>query len=157
MSNPPLEIVIRKAVKKDIPAIYRILAVFAEQQLLLPRPQMDILLTLDSFHVACVNGEVAGCVALRDYGNDLYEVRSLAVAEKFQNMRLASGMVTELINSLAGKKARLFALTYRDNFFRNLGFRVVEKTLFPEKIWSDCERCPKKDHCDEIAVLMELP
>ena len=78
------------------------------------------------------------------------------MAEKFQNMRLASKLVTEQMNLLAGKKARLFALTYRDNFFCNLGFRVVEKTLFPEKIWSDCERCPKKDHCDEIAVLMEL-
>ena len=150
------KIVIRKAEEKDVPAIYQILAVFAEQRLLLPRPQMDILLQIDTFHVACVDGEVAGCAALRDYGNELYEVRSLAVAEKFQNMRLASKLDTGQMNLLAGKKARLFALTYRDNFFRNLGFRIVEKTLFPEKFWSDCERCPKKDHCDEIAVLMEL-
>ena len=150
------EIMIRTAVEADVPAIYQVLAAFAEQRLLLPRPQMDILLQIDTFHVACVNGEVAGCAALRDYGNELYEVRSLAVSEKFQNMGLASMLVTEQMNILAGKNARLFALTYRDNFFQRLGFRVVEKTLFPEKIWSDCERCPKKDHCDEIAVLMEL-
>lgn len=150
------ELLIRKAVPEDVPEIYQILAVFAEQHLLLPRPQLDILMRIENFYVACVDGKVAGCAALRDYGNELYEVRSLAVAEKFQNMGLASKIVTAQLESLAGKSARVFALTYRDNFFQRLGFSVVEKTLFPEKIWSDCERCTKKDHCDEIAVLMEL-
>lgn len=153
-ANPVIQI--RKAAVEDVPAIYQILATFAEQRLLLPRPQLDILMRIENFYVACVDGEVAGCAALRDYGNELYEVRSLAVAERFQNLGLASKIVTAQLESLAGKNARVFALTYRDHFFQRLGFSVVEKTLFPEKIWSDCERCPKKDHCDEIAVLMEL-
>ena len=55
-----------------------------------------------------------------------------------------------------GIPAKIFALTYRDNFFCNLGFRIVEKDMFPEKIWSDCVLCPKQNCCDEIAVLLEL-
>ena len=54
------------------------------------------------------------------------------------------------------RPARVFALTYRANFFCRLGFRIVSKELFPQKIWSDCSVCPKKDRCDETAVLMEL-
>ena len=52
-------------------------------------------------------------------------------------------------------KWRLFALTLQPEFFRALGFTEVEKDLFPEKIWSDCSKCSKRDCCDEIALLME--
>jgi len=24
------------------------------------------------------------------------------------------------------------------------------------KVWSDCARCPKQDHCDEIAMVRSL-
>lgn len=150
------QILIRKANQHDVPGIYRLLEIFAREHLLLPRPQLDILLQIDSFTVATCDDLVVGCAALRDYGNELYEVRSLAVDSAYQNRRIASGIVTEQLQSLAGRNARVFALTYRDHFFQNLGFQIVEKNLFPEKIWSDCERCVKKDHCDEIAVLLEL-
>ena len=42
-------------------------------------------------------------------------------------------------------------------FFRRLGFQVVDKYSFPPKIWSDCCVCPKKDHCDETAVMIGVP
>ena len=53
--------------------------------------------------------------------------------------------------------ARLMALTYEQEFFGKLGFRVVPKETLPLKVWSDCVRCPKKDGCDEIAVVLDLP
>ncbi len=55
-----------------------------------------------------------------------------------------------------GEKARVFALTYRADFFQTLGFRIVDKGMFPEKIWSDCIICPKRYRCDETAVLLEV-
>lgn len=36
------------------------------------------------------------------------------------------------------------------------GFTVVEKDIFPEKVWTDCIHCPKQHACDEIAVLKIL-
>ena len=61
-----------------------------------------------------------------------------------------------MLRERGGGPFRVFALTYQEKFFRHLGFRIVDKSLFPEKIWSDCAVCPKKDRCDEIAVLMEI-
>ena len=48
------------------------------------------------------------------------------------------------------------ALTYEQAFFAKLGFDVVAKEQLPLKVWSDCVRCPKRDNCDEIAVVRTL-
>lgn len=149
---------VRAAAPEDVNFIYELLAGYAKERLLLPRPHLDLLERIGNFLIAEVEGEQAGCCALRDYGGGLYEVRSLAVAKKFLNRGIASEMVLCHMERLRkkGVPARLFALTYRDAFFNRLGFRIVDKSMFPEKIWSDCAICPKKDHCDETAVLTEL-
>jgi amino-acid N-acetyltransferase len=51
---------------------------------------------------------------------------------------------------------RIFALTYRADFFKKLGFVEVDKDVLPQKIWADCIHCPKYPDCDETAVLLEL-
>jgi amino-acid N-acetyltransferase len=51
---------------------------------------------------------------------------------------------------------RLMALTYEQRFFEKLGFEAVGKETLPLKVWSDCVRCPKRDGCDEIAVVRVL-
>ena len=142
----------------DVMAIHDLLKVYAEDRLLLPRPPEDILEKIRNFRIAEVDGKFAGCAALRDYGNSLYEVRSLAVVKEFIGCRIGSQLVSRFLKEKQeeGVPAKIFALTYRDNFFCNLGFRIVEKDMFPEKIWSDCILCPKKNCCDEIAVLFEI-
>jgi amino-acid N-acetyltransferase len=37
-----------------------------------------------------------------------------------------------------------------------MGFEVVSKDTLPLKVWSDCVRCPKRDGCDEIAMVRLL-
>lgn len=145
-------------INADIMSIHQLLKIYAEEHLLLPRPPEDILEKIRNFRIVEVNGVFAGCAALRDYGNSLYEVRSLAVVKEFTGLRIGSKLVNTLIDEKRkeGIPAKIFALTYRDNFFCNLGFKIVEKDMFPEKIWSDCILCPKKHCCDEIAVLFEL-
>ena len=72
---------------------------------------------------------------------------------------IGRAMIEALIAGLRirRKKFRLFALTYQVEFFKALGFRVVDRSLFPEKIWSDCAKCPKNACCDETAMLIEFP
>jgi amino-acid N-acetyltransferase len=71
------------------------------------------------------------------------------------------GIGKTMVNSIIGrlnrerKNWRLFTLTLQVGFFRSLGFSVVEKEIFPEKIWSDCSKCPKYSCCDETALLLE--
>ena len=50
----------------------------------------------------------------------------------------------------------VFAFTYVDEFFRKVGFHVVERGVLPLKAWKDCLRCSKFQACDEIAVLRIL-
>jgi hypothetical protein len=51
---------------------------------------------------------------------------------------------------------KVMALTYERKFFQNLGFEVVSKESLPLKVWSECFRCPKRDNCDEIAMVRVL-
>ena len=154
----PAGFTLRKANESDVMNIHDLLAVYAREKLLLPRTPEDLRERIANFSILELDGKFAGCVALRNYGNGLFEVRSLAVVKEFTGCRigskLVSGFITEKQNE--GVPAKIFALTYRDNFFCNLGFRIVEKDMFPEKIWSDCVICPKKNCCDEIAVLFEI-
>ena len=151
-------IVFRHAVPDDVPTIHELVCLYAKERLLLPRPAEDILEKIGNFHILELDGRPVGCAALRNYGNSLYEIRSLAVRKEYLNRRLGSRMVEGLLQLLRdkGEPARVFALTYRDNFFIQHGFRIVDKKMFPEKIWSDCAVCPKKDRCDEIAVLLSI-
>lgn len=151
---------LRNADEQDVMNIHELLKVYAADRLLLPRPPEDILEKIRNFRILELNGEFAGCTALRNYGGGLYEVRSLAVRKEMLGKGAGSAMVAALLDSLrrtTTEPVRVFALTYRDNFFHRLGFQTVEKEMFPEKIWSDCSVCPKKDRCDEIAVLIEIP
>ena len=48
---------------------------------------------------------------------------------------------------------RVFVLTRAPRFFERLDFRPVSVNALPEKILKDCARCPKKENCDEIAMI----
>ena len=149
---------VRPAFKSDVPAIKNLLAFYAKDGIVLPRSEQDILDHLENFVIAEHVDKLVGCAAVRDFGNNLFEVRSLALKGQYIGLGLGREMMEEIIKRLRREKApcRLFALTYRAPFFRKLGFHDVDKNIFPEKIWSDCVKCPKKDHCDEDALLIEL-
>ena len=153
MSDIP---VIRPAAEDDVPGIHRLLSEYARRGIVLDRSEADLLHYLKNFTVAVeASGMVVGCMAVRDFGNDLLEVRSLAVDAD----RQGAGIGRQLVESAKARLDRsregyrLFALTLTPEFFLRLGFTVVKKDLFPEKIWHDCSQCPKQDHCDEVAVI----
>jgi len=112
---------------------------------------------LRDFAVYEENGQVLGCVGLTIIWSDLSEVRSLAV-DKVAHGR---GIGRELTQWAIGEARRLhirriMSLTYEKKFFEKLGFVVVEKDSLPLKVWSDCVACPKRDDCDEIAMVYTL-
>ena len=152
---------IRPARFEDAPAIYALLATFSTEGKLLPRPVADIQARIANFIVAELDGAVAACGALRDFGNNLNEIRSLAVRRDLAGQGIGSRLVRALLEKAAertgGGKGHVFALTYRVALFQHLGFRIIDKYTVPPKIWSDCCICPKKDHCDETAVVIDVP
>ncbi len=148
---------VRDAQKQDIPDIHEMLCVYAEQQIILPRSEKDIEEHLGNFVVALWDGNICGCCAVRDFDNDLIELRSLVVMQGLEGKGIGRAMVEAIIGGLklAHEHFCLFALTYQALFFQKLGFHLVVKDMFPQKIWSDCIKCPKKDNCDELAVVFQ--
>ena len=150
-------LIIRKASAQDVESIHALLELYAPAGIVLSRSKEDINFFISNFTVAIYEDKVCGCAAVRDFGNDLLEVRSLVVAPGMQSKGIGKAMLKVIISNLNDERKywRLFALTLRPDFFRSLGFREVPKSLFPEKIWSDCSKCAKRSCCDETALLLE--
>ena len=157
MSHFP--VTVRMAEVSDAKAIYNLLLPYAEEGIVLRRSEEDILFYIKNFRVACANGQICGCVAIRDFGNHLMEVRSLVVNRDFHGKGVGRALIEFVIDQLYALSPdgqwSLFTLTGQPVFFQHLGFKIVSKEMFPEKIWSDCAKCKKQHCCDETALLFE--
>ncbi len=149
---------IRKAKIGDIKSIHGLLSHFAERGLLLPRSLSDLYDHLRDYAVI-ENGEaeIIAVAALHVCWENLAEVRSLAVREDFQGGGIGRSLVEYCISdAITLDIYRVFTLTYQPEFFKKLGFREVDKSVLPHKIWADCVKCPKFPECDETALLIEV-
>jgi len=148
---------IRKAVLGDVKEIAALVADFAKKGDMLPRPLTEIYTTIRDFVVYVEDDVVLGTCALHISWEDIAEVRSLAVDDRASSKGVGIELVTRCLEDakpLGVKK--VFALTYKTEFFEKLGFHQVDKEVLPQKIWSDCVKCMKFPNCDENAVIIEL-
>jgi len=149
---------IRSARAADVPAIATLINGFAAEQLMLPKSSESIALAIDDFVVATdVRGRVVGCAALREYSPSLAEVASVAVAADAHGLGIGAALVRR-IEQLAYVRgtAELFALTLTPPFFQSLGYNVVDRSHFPEKVRKDCASCPRRLDCAEVCVYRPL-
>jgi amino-acid N-acetyltransferase len=159
---------IRPATIHDAPRIQEIINSHAELGKMLFKSLAELYSSLRDFAVYEVDAErldedrstpsrVVGCVALSIIWADLAEVRSLAVEEESRGRGVGRRLVEWAVEEARRLQIRkLMALTYEQAFFEKLGFEVVPKENLPLKVWSDCVRCPKRDGCDEIAMVRFL-
>ncbi|NJD62955.1 MAG: N-acetyltransferase [Deltaproteobacteria bacterium] len=149
---------IRKARMDDVKAIQKLIAEYARKGDMLPRSLSEIYENLRDYFVHVEDGgEVIGSAAIHLMWEDLAEVRSLAVRDD----RMGRGVGTELVEACLSEAivlgiTRVFALTYKPGFFEKLGFKRVDKSELPHKIWSDCLKCSKFPDCDEVALVTDL-
>ncbi len=150
---------IRKARIVDVPHIQKLLGVFAQDGRLLARSLSEIYTHLRDTFVAQddESGEIVGCCSLHIIWENLAEIRSLAVVDAFQGRGIGRRLVEASIGEAKDLGVgRLFTLTYEIGFFERVGFQVVDKNIFPQKIWADCLHCPKFPNCDEVALVMDI-
>jgi amino-acid N-acetyltransferase len=149
---------IRKARVQDVKTIQRLIAEYARKGDMLPRSLSEIYENLRDYFVYIGDGsKVIGSAAIHIMWEDLAEVRSLAVREEW----MGKGVGTKLVEACLSEAlvlgiTRVFALTYRPDFFERMGFKRVDKSELPQKIWTDCLKCSKFPDCDEIALLADL-
>ncbi len=150
---------IRKAHIRDVAIIQKMLGRFAQQGKLLPRSLSELYTNIRDMFVVRdeESGQVVGCCSLHIIWEDLAEIRSLAVDEGRQGKGYGRQLVEACLEEARALGIqRLFTLTYETAFFEHMGFRVVDKNVFPHKIWADCLHCPKFPECDEVALVYDV-
>ena len=152
--------IIRKAIIRDIKIIHGLLAHYAAQDLLLPKSLSELYERLRDYSVIEADDPehaVIGVCALGISWEDLAEIRSLAIKEDHQSMGLGTQLVDHCLQEAREfGLSKVFTLTYKPGFFIKMGFREVEKSVLPHKIWADCLKCPKFPDCDETALMIDL-
>ncbi len=148
---------IRKATVSDIKLIHKLINEFAKKGEMLPRSLNELYENIRDFLIAEDNNEIKGVCALHILWEDLAEIRSLAVKKESHKKGIGSLLVKKCLKE--AKKLgvnKVFVLTYIPEFFKKTGFRELDKSKLPQKIWGDCIRCPKFPECDEVALIYEF-
>ena len=148
---------LRKAQIQDVKEIQKLLTFFATRGDMLSRSLSELYEALRDFYIFEEDGKLLGTAALHIVWEDLAEIRSVAVSEDAGR----KGVGTQLVQSCIDEARtiglrRLFCLTYKPNFFGKFGFRIVDKSELPHKVWGDCMKCVKFPDCDEIAMILDL-
>ncbi len=151
------DITIRTARLADAEAIGGITTLYAGRGIMLKRTPENIIENIRNFLVAEHNGTIIGSCAISFFTLHLAEIRTLAVVDTFTRRGVGSMLVGKAENVLCEEGVKTaFVLTLSPDFFLSLGYREVNKEMFPQKIWRDCTNCPKLMACDEIAMIKEL-
>jgi len=148
---------IRKAKIKDIKPIQELINSFAKQDIMLARSLNELYENIRDFWVNEEKGKIIGCAAMHISWDDLAEIKSLAVARKYQGKGKGKELIMACLGeaqSLGAKK--VFVLTYKPEYFKKLGFKRVKNASLPHKIWAECINCSKFPNCQEIALLKIL-
>lgn len=148
---------LRKALLKDIQQMQELINSFAKDNVMLPRSLNELYDNIRDFWVYEKNDKIIGCAALHICWDNLAEIKSLAVKKTMQKKQIGTELVTRCLEEakvLGAKK--VFALTYKPEFFKKFGFRRVKHSDLPHKVWAECINCPKFPNCQEIALLKVL-
>ena len=145
----------RKATFADVEAIYELVADYAEQGVMLARSRNTLYETLRDMVVAIDDdGTLAGVGGLHVIWDRLAEVRTMAVSPAKRRRGIGAEIVRRLLED--GENLgieKYFTLTYQPEFFKALGFVIINKEELPHKVWKECIDCPKFPNCDEIAMV----
>jgi amino-acid N-acetyltransferase len=148
---------IRNAKISDVKGISSLISSHAEFERMLFRSLADLYESIQQFKVAGVDDAVVGCCALQVVWDELGEIKSLAVDGEFSGKGIGRALVNSCLDEARelGLKT-VFTLTLEPEFFEKVGFKRIKKDSLPMKVWSDCAKCSKQDHCDEIAMAFEI-
>ena len=129
------DVVVRKALQADIPALEAFIKPFVDDRKLLPRTYDELHELLANFFVAELDGKIVGCAALEIYSWKLAEIRSLAVGKETQGLGVGRKLVQACVDRAHERQIlEVMAITSADGFFMSCGFDYTlpgeKKALF---------------------------
>ncbi len=149
------DIRIHKAHLQDARNIFDLVNSLSGDGTLLQRSYAEICENIRDFTVAeKAGGEFLGCGALHLYGPHLAEVRSIVMKPEAKG-KGAGGLLLKALVEEAEQHAVLSVCLFTriPDFFEHFGFRVAERDAMPDKIYKDCQTCPRLYACDEVAMV----
>ena len=146
-----------KARISDTTEMHKLINYFADKGEMLPRPLSEIYENIRDYFVVRKGKRVIACAALHVNWADLAEIKSVAVAEESQKRGVGDRLIKACLSEAKELGiATVFCLTYKPAFFEKFGFSQIDKMELPQKVWTECYRCPKFPNCDEIALICHL-
>ena len=163
MFNPTIHI--RKARVQDARNIFDLVNSLSGDGTLLRRSYAELCENIRDFTVAeklsdklsedgQSDPEFLGCGALHLYGPHLAEVRSIVMKPESKGLGAGGRILQHLVDEAEDHGVMSVCLFTRiPTFFEHFGFREAERNAMPDKIYKDCQTCPRLYACDEIAMV----
>jgi amino-acid N-acetyltransferase len=154
---PRARITLRSATPADARKLHALVSANLEEGHLLPRTLGELAVHAERFVVAVRARRIAGCAELAPLSPHVAEVRSLAVD---RNER-GEGIGTLLIDEIRRRARRegyekLCAFTHTPGYFIHQRFSIVPHLWLPEKVFTDCVKCPLFRRCGQYAMVLPL-
>ena len=153
------EIRVHKARVQDALDIFDLVNSLSADGTLLRRSYAEICENVRDFTVAHIvepdgTTDFLGCGALHLYGPHLAEVRSIVVKPEAKGRGAGGEILRALLDEAAEHAVLSVCLFTRiPAFFEHFGFRIAERNAMPDKIYKDCQTCPRLYACDEVAMV----
>ena len=153
----PTRVTLRTADPSQASKLHALISATLQEGRLLPRELGDLTLHAGRFVVAMRGRTSVGCADLVPLSSHVAEVRSLAVDAKTRGTGIGATLVEEL-RQRARREGfeKLCAFTHRPGYFSRMGFSIVPHLWLPEKIFTDCVKCPLFRQCGQYAMLLPL-
>ena len=147
---------VRQARLPDALNIFNLVNSLSHDGTLLRRNYAEICENIRDFTVGEEDGgDFIGCGALHLYGPHLAEIRSIVVGPESKGLGAGTALLRALLADAEQQSVSCVCLFTRiPGFFAHLGFRIVDRTQLPDKIYKDCQTCPRLYACDEVAMAL---
>ncbi len=146
---------LRPATEADAPVLHRLIMDNLEAGHLLPRSLPELTCHAPRFIVAERGGRIVGCAELAPLSPQVAEIRSLVVEEAWRGTGIGRALIVTLRRRARAEGFRtLCAFTHDPRPFVRLGFSLVPHVWVPEKLATDCCRCPLFRRCGQVAVIV---
>jgi amino-acid N-acetyltransferase len=161
-SSVSAQLRVHKARLQDARDIFDLVNSLSHDGTLLRRSYAEICENIRDFTVAelpdpvdpTAEPEFLGCGALHLYGPHLAEVRSIVLYPHARGKGAGAALLQSLLaESEEHGVATTCLFTRLPTFFERYGFRVAERNAMPDKIYKDCQACPRLYACDEVAMV----
>lgn len=114
---------IKKATKKDISSIKKLIDWAAAHGKVLSRDEEELTQVINNFFVYIKNDDIIGCCSLEVYNKKLAEIRSLVVDENYRNQGIGKKLVDACLQKARDLKIyEILTITDKDIFFEKMGF-----------------------------------